>query len=153
MNKIKIKSNSFELSYLDKDNRIIQAKKNILSNIISLIGDYSCFIKYSCDDKAFDNYNVKYFLRKDRITKVVEVEKFIGLNNTMFEDRFVVFYFMPNGYEWQEFISHNYRFGNIFNKYDVKLLISMNDLGLVFIRYNPKYDEQIKRIISKYNND
>lgn len=152
MKKIKIKNYSFEMFYLEDNINILNKKKNVLKNIINLIGEYKCFVKYSCSNKAFMNYNIVNHSNINKLKKIIEIEKFIGLNKEMFEDRFVVFYFMPKCYKCEEFNLHKHFLGNIFKKYDVKLIIALNDLGTVFIKYNPNYDKQVKNIIEKYNN-
>ncbi len=42
---------------------------------------------------------------------------------------------------------------NCSKDYGANLILYLDDLGFVNITYNPKYDDQIKCIINKYNND
>lgn len=151
MKKIKVMNNSFEIFYLEDDKIIYQRQKEMIENLISLIGDYTCFIEYSCNDKAFLKYKILNYIKHGKITSKIKVAKFEGINDEMFEDRFVVFYFMPKDYKWNDFISHKYILGNIFKKYGIKLILALNDLGSLSVRYNPIYDEQIKNIIWKEN--
>lgn len=46
-------NNSFEIFYLDKDQTVKKNKQEMIDSLISLIGEYSCFIKYSCDNNVF----------------------------------------------------------------------------------------------------
>ncbi len=152
MEKVKLIANSFELFYFEEDNKTLQVKKNILSKIISLIGDYSCFVEYSCNDKAFSDFNILNYLHKSKYRKLIEVSEFIDINEKMLDCRYVIFFFMPKSFKWNDFVlSRTLR--NCSKDYGANLILYLDDLGYVNITYNPKYDAQIKCIINKYNND
>lgn len=142
-------NNSFEIFYLDKDQTVKKNKQEMIDSLISLIGEYSCFIKYSCDNNVFLEYKILNYIKQDKIYNKIEVEKFEGINDEMLEARLVEIYFMPKDYKWEDFISHNYFYGNIFKKYNIKLILGLDDLGHIFVRYNPSYHSQIKTIIKK----
>ena len=59
---------------------------------------------------------------------------------------------MPKSFKWNDFVlSRTLR--NCSKDYGANLILYLDDLGFVDITYNPKYDDQIKYIIDKYNND
>ena len=88
-------NNSFEIFYLDEDQTVKKNKQEMIDSLISLIGEYSCFIKYSCDNNVFSEYKILNYIKQDKIYNKIEVEKFEGINDEMLEARLVEIYFMP----------------------------------------------------------
>ena len=152
MKKIKIRNNSFEIPYIEEEGANYALERRIFKSIISLISDYSCFVEYSCNDKAFSDFNILNYLHKSKYRKLIEVSEFIDINEKMLDCRYVIFFFMPKSFKWNDFVlSRTLR--NCSKDYGANLILYLDDLGFVNITYNPKYDDQIKCIINKYNND
>lgn len=149
MQKIKIINNSFELPYLNEEDRDYSLERSIVQQVINLIDNYSCFIAYSCEDEIFSNFKILNYIKLKKFRKIIEVEN-IEINDRMFEGRYVVIYFMPNNFKFKDFISIK-AFENIFKKYGAKLIVGLDDLGYVLIKYNKIYDQQIRKIIKQEN--
>lgn len=152
MEKIKIKNNSFEICYISEEGTSYIEARKVFKSIISLIKEYSCFVEYSCNDESFSNFNILNYLKKSKYRKLIEVKEFIDINENMFDGRYVIFFFMPKSFKWNNFILMR-TLKNSYKDYGANLIIYLDDLGYVTFTYNRKYDEQIKSIINKYNND
>lgn len=150
MKKIKIKNNSFEIPYLDEEGTDYSTERLIIKRILELFSDSKCFVLYSVRDEAFSKSHIVNYIKRSKYRRMIEVEKFLELNDIMFEGWETAFYFMPKTFMFSDFVSIKF-WGNIFKKHQAKLILYLDEFGFITVTYNSLYDKQIKDIIDEYS--